>query len=182
MARFIPQNADEQQVPEAKLVIYRYLHRGRPAFMAYKGRQQKIFQNLAFTTTEARDQGVSRLIENETAREDQKRERKHASHGLQENDILYATWGHEQTNVDFYQVVRVPSGRSAVVREIEAETHISDPISMVGTKVPRIGHFVEGSEEINRRTVDVHRLKGLKSWRGDLTKWDGTPRRVSFYG
>lgn len=182
MARFIPQNAEEQQVSDAKLVIYRYQYQGRPAFMAYKGRQQKIYQNAAFSTVEARDRVLNRLIETETAREARKRERQQASHGLKEGDIVYASWGFEQTNVDFYQVVRVPSGRSAVIRPVEKETHIKDPVSMVGSAVPRIGHFVEGSEAINRRTVDEHRLSGIERWRGELAKWDGTPRRVSFYG
>lgn len=182
MPRFIPEQADEQQITEAKLVVYRYQHHGRPAFIAYKGRQTKMFRHTAFTSVESREASVKRLVDSETQHEDRKRARKEASHGLYTGDIVYATWGSEQTNVDFYQVVRIPSGRSAVVREIKKELESDGPQTMTGYVTPCADQFADGSAEINRRTVEEHRLSDIGNSRGELVKWDGTPRRVSFYG
>ncbi|WP_099597088.1 hypothetical protein [Stenotrophomonas maltophilia] len=53
-----------------------------------------------------------------TTHRTRKRERQQAGHGLAVGDIVYSVWGYEQTNVTFYEVVRVPSGRSATVRDV----------------------------------------------------------------
>jgi hypothetical protein len=37
-------------------------------------------------------------------------------------DIFVDSWGYEQTNVDFYQVVAKPSPKTVIVREIACET------------------------------------------------------------
>ena len=59
---------------------------------------------------------------------------------LQAGDILAYSWGWEQTNVDFFQVVRA-TAKSVWIRPI-AGTEISDgPTSMTGTVKPVINRF-----------------------------------------
>lgn len=41
--------------------------------------------------------------------------------GVRVGDIFYVSWGYEQTNVDFYQVVALKGKKTAVVREIAGE-------------------------------------------------------------
>lgn len=43
-----------------------------------------------------------------------------AAHSLKLGDILYSSWGYDQTNVNFYQVVRVNGRNTVTVREIHS--------------------------------------------------------------
>lgn len=38
--------------------------------------------------------------------------------GIQVGDVFYNSWGYEQTNIDFYQVVELRGTKQIVVREI----------------------------------------------------------------
>jgi hypothetical protein len=42
-------------------------------------------------------------------------------HGVHVGDIFYTTWGYEQTNVEFFQVVELKGKQTAIIREIHAE-------------------------------------------------------------
>jgi len=54
------------------------------------------------------------------------------------------------------------------------------PGSMTGKATPKPGHFVAVAKEETRRACGVHILNGGKM-RGRMRKWDGTPRRVTWY-
>lgn len=174
MARFIPENAETREFPAAAVVAYCYESKRGPALLAYKGRQSKPARFLAFGSTEARDRSLASFVEYEEGIETRKRERQQAGHGLAVGDIVYSVWGYEQTNVTFYEVVRVPSGRSATVRELEADRIESAPGSMTGKSTPKPGQYVQGTKEKTRRATGWHAL-------GELSKWDGTPRPVTWY-
>ena len=62
------------------------------------------------------------LRANATRREMRQAEKKAATHELRCGDIVYSSWGYEQTNVDFYQVVQVVSAKSVRVRRISRRT------------------------------------------------------------
>lgn len=75
-------------------------------------------------------------------------------------DVFVATWGYEQTNADFFQVVKVNgSGKSVVVRHIRHR--VADPRSqsMTSTAVPIKGEF-DGSP----RTRMLRYSKILNNW------------------
>ncbi len=76
----------------------------------------------------------------------------------------------------------MPSARSAVVRQIQSDTIEDKPGSMTGKATPKPGQFVAVAKEETRRAGGLHTLNGGKSTRGDLRRWDGTPRRVTWYG
>lgn len=174
MARFIPENAETREFPAAAVVAYCYESKRGPALLAYKGRQSKPARFLAFGSAEARDRSLASFVEYEEGIETRKRERQQAGHGLAVGDIVYSVWGYEQTNVTFYEVVRVPSGRSATVRELEADRIESAPGSMTGKSTPKPGQYVQGAKEKTRRATGWHTL-------GELSKWGGTPRPVTWY-
>jgi len=76
--------------------------------------------------------------------------------------------------------LRVPTDLSAVVRQIESETIEDKPGSMTGKTTAKPGQFVAVAKSETRRACGVHVLNGGKM-RGQLQKWDGTPRRVTWY-
>ena len=43
------------------------------------------------------------------------------AHGVHIGDLFYASWGYDQTNIDFYQVVALKGKATAVIREIRGE-------------------------------------------------------------
>ncbi|KGU55898.1 hypothetical protein NY98_02540 [Xanthomonas citri pv. fuscans] len=179
--RYIPANAEAREFPQAGVVAYCYGSGVRYALLAYKGRQIRAALNLAFTTAEQRDRHLTSYIERQAANENAKRERRETGHGLAVGDIVYETYGYEQTNVHFYEVTRVPSARSAVVCEIEAEKTEAGEKTMAGTAVPRPGVFKAGAMPRMHRAAYLHALSGGPGHHGSLSKWDGRPKYYSSY-
>lgn len=52
----------------------------------------------------------------------------HFSHGFNVGDILYASWGYEQTNLDFFKVVKATE-KSIRIIEVTMETTLNDYMS-----------------------------------------------------
>lgn len=177
--RFIPENAVERIYPEANATIYRYNTPNSFAFLIYKGRQTKPARHEGYRSDEIRENVLGSWLKKATEAHARKLERQEVEHGLEVGDVVFTTWGYEQTNADFFQVVRVPSGRSAVVREIDSA--ITEKGFMSGDAVPKIDCFAKGSEEVLRRAAGLHTITGGRNYRR-LRKWDGKPVGVSWYG
>lgn len=65
-------------------------------------------------------------------------------------DVFASSWGYEQTNVNFFQVISVHGKTTVTVRQINADTHIQH--SMAGYKTPSLNHF--NGEPLKRRVRD----------------------------
>lgn len=63
--------------------------------------------------------------------------------GFVVGDILYSSWGYDQTNIDFYQVVKV-TAKTITVKEISYKSEYDS--SMSGYKVPVKNSFVDDLE------------------------------------
>jgi len=92
--------------------------------------------------------------------------------------VVVNTWGYDQTNVDFYEVVKA-SSQFVTLRELKSTTTESSPLSMSGTTVPQIdGEDRYTSEETSRRKV----VDGRVNFEfGGGKVWDGKPQRCSWY-
>lgn len=181
MTRFIPANAEARDFPAAAVIAYCYETPNGPAFVAYKGRRSKPSRFYSFRCVERRDENLADFVRQETEVEDCKRKRRETGHGLIVGDIVYSSWGYEQTNVDFFEVVRVPSSRSAVVRKVEKQTTLSEQGRMCGEVMPKPGMYVKSAKESTRRAAGLHSLNGGKLAYGVLNKWDGKPKSVTWY-
>ena len=77
--------------------------------------------------------------------------------GIKAGDIFYSSWGYDQTNVDYYQVIGVtPSGKSVRIRRIGQE--IIEHGRGVDRVAPVVDYFVGSLETV--RILD-------SSWRDD---------------
>lgn len=65
-------------------------------------------------------------------------------------DIFASSWGYEQTNVSFYQVVSIHGKATVFVRPVDSEVTY---INMQGYVIPKPNIFV-GEEIIKRRIKD----------------------------
>lgn len=104
----ISQDAAPQQF--GKLRIYQYEKAGRPSIAIFWGRSQKPRFWHYFKTADQRTEFLCKMMEIEgrdQARQREKaEEKKNWKNPYKVGDILYSSWGYDQTNVDFYQVTR----------------------------------------------------------------------------
>lgn len=80
-------------------------------------------------------------------------------HGVQVGDIFYSSWGYDQTNVDYFEVVKV-TAKMATVKEISAVQNPYGP--MHGKCAPVPGQYKDNCffGEQNRTATDL-------SWNGE---------------
>lgn len=58
------------------------------------------------------------------------------NHNVKVGDIFYTSWGYEQTNVDFFQIIELRGASSAIVREVHLPiTEETDVSSMSSDRV-----------------------------------------------
>lgn len=65
-------------------------------------------------------------------------------------DVFASSWGYEQTNVTFYQVLSTHGKKTVTVREVRAATKLSG--SMTGYKTPVLNDFT--GETLKRQVKD----------------------------
>ena len=110
---------------------------------------------------------------------EQRAARKAFTTSLVEGDIMYTSWGYEQTNVDWFQVVEVKSsGKTVVVREIAGNLHTDSGCGpMSGRTTPVKDEFV--GEPMTKRVQRGDSVKIHSS--AYAYKWDGKPKYTSWY-
>jgi len=182
--RYIPDDSAPQTFPAAGIVAYIYpLRRGRHGLMVYKGRQSRAALHYSYDTEEDLARALHGYAEAQARREAAKvtarRAQAAAAHGLTVGDVVAASWGYEQTNVNFFQVVRVVSPRTVEVRAIAAtQAAQPDPCAMSGYVVPAADAFLQNAEPFRCRTSAPGVVVG-KGWR--LHRWDNRPMLVTSY-
>lgn len=94
--------------------------------------------------------------------------------------IFYSSWGYEQTNVNFYQVVAVVGTTSIKIREVSSSVTSSTRSGLYGYVIPNENQFIG---EVMMRRVNLSSgkptLKIDEVARAYL--WDGTPMYESSY-
>jgi hypothetical protein len=94
--------------------------------------------------------------------------------------IFHWSWGYEQTNVDFYQVVAL-NGRNAIVREIGQKTVEGSTYShgMADTRVAVPDKFI--GPEKHKRIMFSNGEPYLSKPYGWCSLWEGKPEYCSWY-
>lgn len=96
-------------------------------------------------------------------------------HQIEVGDVFVYTWGYDQTNVQFFQVLKV-SEKTVVVREIETEA-VTEEGFMNDRCVARRDKFK--NEEPLRKLVQAD--GSLRFDYGTARRWDGRPQDRSWY-
>lgn len=111
---------------------------------------------------------LSRIMERCEEKEARKREAAELLVKTNIGDVFISQWGYEQTNVDFYEVIRI-SGKSITFRKIEKET-VRFVDSMQKYVKPMPGKFCgDAFRKVvkNRAYITISSYKGMKLWKGD---------------
>ena len=111
---YIPADSVEVKPEGIDAVAYYYdSGANKPAAMIFIGKQQKPAKHYSFKSVERRDEYVQEIFENVKANAEYKKERAakakaaktEAANTIKVGDIFDTSWGYDQTNVEFYQVV-----------------------------------------------------------------------------
>ena len=180
--QYIPQDADVLASDTLKTEIYLFEDRsGRPCAKAFKGRKIKPVFHHYFSSEDARAKFIDQRVEAWKAEAAQKAERQaelNKPHELKVDDILYSSWGYEQTNVDFFKVVKLAGKTMIEVTEMACET-VKTSGGMSDTVIA--SKRVLGG--ILRRKVNTSGSRPSISINScaNAYLWDGSPLHRSWY-
>ena len=176
-----PQIGGAEAIEDATgtVVIYLLERNGYPVVMGFVGRRTKPDLRYRFgTTDEAREYGRDWLKKMEKDALE-KQARKAFVHTLKVGDLLYTSWGWEQTNVDFYEVVALKGKTMAVLRERNTKvTGNGMELSMSGYTMPAPGFL---RDELLTRRVGEGNTVTVKSYARGYP-WDGKKKGTTWYG
>lgn len=147
-------------------------------------RKKKALVYEYSTRKDWRDIRLNKLIENVAASSKIKAERKAAKknfvHSLEVGDILVASWGYEQTNINFYQVTK-KAGKTMIEFQAIYKESVESP-DIHSRVVACKDDFVPGSDTLKAKVQQGNMVK-INSYKY-AHKWDGRARYEtnSLYG
>ena len=111
--------------------------------MAFHGKANKPDWHIKFRSTDSRIDRIADYVAAFKQRADQKvAERKAKSewqHGLKVGDVFRSSWGYDQTNVDYYEVVAI-HGKAVDIRRIGCQSESTS--WRQGNSVPAPGRYI----------------------------------------
>lgn len=189
--RYVPAGSVKVADKKSDAVAYLYeVKRGeRVDFVAvaYHGKAGKADWHFRYASAAAREAKVKSHFEWRQAVAAAKVERaevikakRAAGHKLEVGHILVCSWGYEQTQVDFYQVVRLVGKASVALVKIpavamEASGPMSDRVMPGGSE-----ELASGEEIIKRVSAYDGASVKLNSY-SSAYLWDGKPKHRSWY-
>lgn len=177
--RRIPSDPDDTIQNEFGIVYLFRTPRGVSMMGFSGGRKNYDFYYIYPNEKQAHDKATHYLANLEGAeafRTERRAYRNGYTTKLQVGSILYSSWGYDQTNVNWYQVIEVKSsGKSVIVREIARD--ITEDGFMSGRSIPKVSQFV--GEPMLKRVTQGDRLTINESQ--SAFPWDGKPKHCSWY-
>jgi hypothetical protein len=172
------------------VTIYAYTnHCGKPAARCYGGRRSKPDWSFYFLSEMDRKKRIKETLEAYAELSARKAKEKKAKtemvNPFMVGDILESSWGYDQTNVDFYEVVRVTK-KSVELRELAKTT--TETGFMSGSTVPVPGKYTGetflrrvGAPYRNEDFADKSKYSVSVTSCAHASLWDGKPANCSWY-
>lgn len=182
---FIPKNSREERDEQTGAVVYLYEAAGALYALGFHGKAQRPDWHYRFRSDEARRQKIAdhflvfrAAAERKAAR---RVERSTFRHAYKVGDVLVSSWGYDQTNIDFFQVVALKGAHQVVIRKIAGESVPGPGVApMSGYVTARPGEFI-GEEMVKRVQFDGSGGYVSMSSYASAYPWDGRPRYESWY-
>lgn len=161
-------------------VIYTYTtSRGQLGAMVFHGKAAKPDWHYSFTTEAHRARKIAEYIECRkewAATKARYKAERTAPHTLKVGDILVSSWGYDQTNIDYYQVTRVPGAHSVEIRKIAAKSGPEEGFMTAYCTADR-DNFI--GEPMVKRANSTNSVS-IASY-ASASPWDGKRDRYSWY-
>lgn len=166
---YIPVGAVAVRPDGCNAIAYTYEtnRAGNPGIYAvgFRGKADKPAFHFRFRTVERRDAHIREFFEKVAAwekyRAERRTQRKAFRHTLKVGDILRTSWGYDQTNVEYFEVVRLIGETMVEVWEIAQEREETG--FMQGDCVPVPGAYLEKGERKRCRVTEGNGVK-LEKW------------------
>jgi hypothetical protein len=111
-------------------------------WLGYSGKSMKPDFHYRFSSIEVAREYVADWLKGVAKRHADRLKKKAAdARVLKVGDILVSSWGYEQTNVDFYEVVALRGACSVMVRRVREERTADDDHRMTGSSIPFPGFY-----------------------------------------
>lgn len=100
---------------------------------------------------------------------------------IKAGSIFASSWGYDQTNVNFYQVLRVRGTKTVEVKEIRATERSTGDLTAIATPCPN--EFLENAETLNRRIIPIRNTIFIRIGASEnaYIHKDGKSYYVSYY-
>lgn len=145
---YIPKGARRVSHRHSSAVAYVYSKDGFVKALAFSGRRQKPDWHYRWRDDErggaAREAQIRRYFAEVQEREEAIARVRNAPHELSVGSILRASWGYDQTNIDYYEVVGLIGAKMVELREIAQESKPDGGPGggMTGYCVPLPGQYI----------------------------------------
>lgn len=146
--------------------------------IAFTTKAQNPLWHYNFNSIDQMKKYITSFFANMKSHEESKAVRKAERckpHSLKVGDILYSSWGYDQTNIDFYQVIEVNSPTMVTIRGIN-DVATQDGY-MQGTRTPCKDQF--HGEPMRKKASPDNSIKLNSHTYASL--WDGKPKRYTAY-
>jgi hypothetical protein len=191
--RYRPLTHTQKIVSEYGIEVF-YTTTPQCSAIGYRGKSSKHSFFYRFKDDENMMQYINKFIDSVIKSENEKRERKSIAKGFMESmkasdnfsvgDIVVNTWGWEQTNVEFYQVVEVLNKKIRVNEVYQTLIPDEGLSSMAGYVMPRIDNFINSEKSflLSLKVDEKNRVRicNPKSFYY-FKKWDGKKEYNSWY-
>lgn len=137
----IPKNATKCGRSDELGEAYTYEMAGRPYALVFRGTAAKPEWHYRFKDEHDRSKRIGDFFDSLRERAESKAARRQVvnafRHDAKVGDIFRSSWGYDQTNIDYYQVVALVGQHFAMVREIQQQSE--ETAYMQGECVPAPG-------------------------------------------
>ena len=167
--RFIPEGYElSWNDTDLGIQVY-YKEQPYPAALCFVGKAIKPTWHYRFKNGEQRQAQVTKTFEDANRKAEYKAQQKAkkseamSNHGVVAGDVFRCSWGYDQTNIDYYEVIAV-TGKTATVCRIGCLSQ--EDGFLQGESVPSLGAFIGKpfKKLIQKRSVDSEAFLTMNSF------------------
>jgi hypothetical protein len=170
--------ADSKELKGENCVVYLFDYNDKPCAKGYVGTSGKPAFQYRFSNNERRLEYINewrnRVGNWEAKKAERVAARKSFKHVISVGDILYSSWGYEQTNIDWYQVIAT-TDKTITVRQIAGDRNETGWLQ--GETRPVRDHFIE--EPLTRKVSESNSIR-IESF-AHAWLWDGRTKHYTAY-
>ena len=174
VAAYVPEGSD--------VSVWGWESGGKLYGIAFAGKADRPSFHYRFRTLEDRQASVDRLVASRDGRTKLIAARKAARaayrHTVKVGDVFKASWGYEQTNVDFFECVATRGEKMIVVRPIGSRVTKDEAAYMTDYVMACPGEYIGEAKVVRVHDGNCFDLTSYKT----AFPWSGQPARRSHYG
>jgi len=182
---YIPKDSVMVKDPNSEAIAYINKEGEKPFAMLFAGKRSKYDKYYSFKTEERRDEYVAEFFNNIKSHNDWKETRKaekaealiESLKSVKVGDIYYTSWGYDQTNIDFYEIVGKAGKKSFLVQEVGSLTEAGEHPSY---------NYVTPNPTVKKGEPMLKRMSSYGGFSFSsfefARKWDGKPKHETALG